>query len=103
MALHSLIVKFSDLWKRSGVQARASAEPQEERKLWQTRRPAPGGLSSWWPGRSRRRSSRSGWLRLAAEGKAAKTVRTHTEAVAWFAAAHLLPRAGCTRWTRSAA
>ena len=32
MALHSLIVKFSDLWKRSGVQARASAEPQEERK-----------------------------------------------------------------------
>jgi integrase/recombinase XerD len=28
-------------------------------------------------------------LHLAAEGKAAKTVRTYTEAVQWFAAAHL--------------
>jgi hypothetical protein len=28
-------------------------------------------------------------LQLAAEGKAAKTVRTYTEAVRWFAAAHL--------------
>jgi integrase/recombinase XerD len=37
-------------------------------------------------------------LHLAAEGKAAKTVRTYTEAVAWFAAAHLIPRTGCTRW-----
>jgi hypothetical protein len=36
-------------------------------------------------------------LHLAAEGKAPKTVRTYTEAVAWFAA-HLIPRAGCTRW-----
>jgi site-specific recombinase XerD len=37
-------------------------------------------------------------LHLAAEGKAAKTVRTYTEAVAWFAAAHLVPRTGCTSW-----
>ena len=37
-------------------------------------------------------------LHLAAEGKAAKTVRTYTEAVAWFAAAHLIPRTSCTRW-----
>jgi site-specific recombinase XerD len=37
-------------------------------------------------------------LHLAAEGKAAKTVRTYTEAVAWFAAAHLTPRTSCTRW-----
>ena len=37
-------------------------------------------------------------LHLAAEGKAAKTVRTYTEAVAWFAAAHIIPRTGCTRW-----
>jgi integrase/recombinase XerD len=36
-------------------------------------------------------------LHLAAEGKAPKTVRTYTEAVAWFAAAHLIP---CTNWTR---
>ncbi len=31
-------------------------------------------------------------------GKAPKTVRTYTEAVAWFAAAHLIPRTSCTRW-----
>ncbi|HTU76743.1 MAG TPA: tyrosine-type recombinase/integrase [Trebonia sp.] len=30
-------------------------------------------------------------LRLAAEGKAAKTIRTYTEAVQWFAATRLLP------------
>ena len=32
---------------------------------------------------------RSFALRLAAEGNAAKTIRTYTEAVQWFAAAHL--------------
>ena len=37
-------------------------------------------------------------LQLAAEGKAARTVRTYTEAVRWFAAAHLGRQAGCTRW-----
>ncbi len=37
-------------------------------------------------------------LHLAAEGKAPKTVRTYTEAVAWFAAAHLIRRTSCTRW-----
>ena len=33
-------------------------------------------------------------LHLAAEGKAARTVRTYTEAVQWFAAAHLRRDAG---------
>ena len=37
-------------------------------------------------------------LHLAAEGKAAKTVRIYTEAVQWFAAAHLIPRTSRTRW-----
>ena len=37
-------------------------------------------------------------LYLAAEGKACKTVRTYTEAVAWFAAAHLRREAGRTCW-----
>jgi site-specific recombinase XerD len=37
-------------------------------------------------------------LHLAAEGKAPKTVRTYTEAVAWFAGAHLISRTGCTSW-----
>jgi site-specific recombinase XerD len=37
-------------------------------------------------------------LHLAAGGKAAKTVRTYTEAVQWFAAADLLQRTRRTRW-----
>ncbi len=37
-------------------------------------------------------------LALAAEAKAAKTVRMYTEAVQWFAAAHLIPRTWHTRW-----
>ena len=37
-------------------------------------------------------------LALCAEGKAAKTVRNYTEAVQWFAAAHLIPRMLRTRW-----
>ena len=37
-------------------------------------------------------------LHLAAEGKAPETVRTYVEAVAWFAAAHLIERTRCTRW-----
>jgi integrase/recombinase XerD len=37
-------------------------------------------------------------LALAAEGKAAKTVRNYTEAVRWFAAAHLIPQTSHTRW-----
>ena len=37
-------------------------------------------------------------LYLAAEGKAAKTVRTYTEAVQWFAATRLRQEAGRTGW-----
>jgi site-specific recombinase XerD len=37
-------------------------------------------------------------LHLAAEGKAGKTVRTYTEAVQWFAAAHLRRAVGRTGW-----
>ena len=37
-------------------------------------------------------------LHLAAEGKAARTVRTYTEAVQWFAAAHLRRESGRAGW-----
>ena len=37
------------------------------------------------------------WLHLAAGGKAARTVRTYTEAVQWFAA-HLIPHTFRNRW-----
>ncbi len=42
-------------------------------------------------------------LHLAAENKAAGTVRTYTEAALWFAAAHLLPETDKTRWDQVAA
>ena len=38
-------------------------------------------------------------LCLAAEGKSGKTVRMYTEAVQWFAAAHLNPRMVTTKTT----
>jgi hypothetical protein len=37
-------------------------------------------------------------LYLAAEGKSPRTIRTYTEAAAWFAAAHLLERTGWSGW-----
>jgi len=95
--LSALIVKFSDLRKRSRPEACATAEPQEERKTMTVSQPRP----------RRRKQLDAGpfapeigsfRLHLAAEGKAAKTVRTSTEAVAWFAAAQLIPRTECTRW-----
>jgi site-specific recombinase XerD len=97
MALSALILKFSDLRKRSRPDACATAEPQEERKTMTIPQPRP----------RRRKPLDAGpfaaeigsfRLHLAAEGKAPKTVRTYTEAVAWFAAADLIPRTSCTRW-----
>ena len=41
MALSSLIVKFSDLRKRSRADACAPAEPQEERKTMTVSQPRP--------------------------------------------------------------
>jgi hypothetical protein len=87
MALRVIISRFSDLRKRSGADEFAVAEPQEERKTMVVAQPCP----------RRRKPLDAGpfapeigsfRLHLAAEGKAAKTVRTYTEAVAWFAAAH---------------
>jgi integrase/recombinase XerD len=42
-------------------------------------------------------------LHLAAENKAAGTVRTYREAALWFAAAHLLRETGRTRWDQVSA
>jgi site-specific recombinase XerD len=42
-------------------------------------------------------------LHLAAENKAAATVRTYAEAALWFAAAHLLAETGKTRWDQVSA
>jgi integrase/recombinase XerD len=40
-------------------------------------------------------------LHLAAEGKAPKTIQTYTEAVTWFAAAHMLPHTSHTSWEQA--
>ena len=102
MALSALIVKFSDLRKRSRPDACAPAEPQEERKTMTVPQPRP----------RRRKPLDAGpfapeigsfRLHLTAEGKAAKTVRTYTEAVAWFAAAHLSRAPATPDGSRSAA
>jgi hypothetical protein len=80
------------------------ASPHVPHKLYGTMRhtaahratasPAPQA-----PGRrSVRARDRVVRLHLAAEGKAATTVRTSTEAVAWFAAAHLILHTDCTSW-----
>ena len=66
-------------------------------KPWPRHSPVTGSLSSWKPGISSLEISSFG-LHLAAEGKAARTIRTYVEAVAWFAAAHLLGEAGRTGW-----
>jgi site-specific recombinase XerD len=44
---------------------------------------------------------RSFRLHLAAQGKSAKTIRTYSEAAAWFAAAHLLRRARKSTWRQA--
>ena len=97
MALVALPFEFSDLRQRSGVDVCASAEPQEERKtmtvpLLRSRSRKPLDTGPFQP------EIGSFRLHLAAEGKAAKTVRIYTEAVRWFAAAHLIPRTSRTRW-----
>jgi hypothetical protein len=97
MALNALILKFSDLRKRSRMDACVTAEPQEERKTMPVPQPRPRRRKPLDAGPFAREIG-SFRLHLAAEGKAAKTVRTYTEAVAWFAAAHLIPRTGCMRW-----
>lgn len=97
MALSALIVKFSDLRKRSRADARDTAEPQEERKTMTVPLPRPRRRKPLDAGPLTPEIGSFG-LHLAAEGKALKTVRTYTEAVAWFAAAHLIPRTRCTLW-----
>jgi site-specific recombinase XerD len=97
MAQTAPVMKISDLRKRSGMDTCASAEPQEERKNYDGRATAlpPAQAANAGPFQAEIGSFR---LHLAAEGKAAKTVRMYTEAVQWFAAAHLLPQTSRTRW-----
>jgi hypothetical protein len=102
MAQIAPVMKISDLRKRSGMDTCASAEPQEEeeRKTMMVvpprsrpRKPLNAGPFQPEIGSFR--------LHLAAEGKAAETVRMYTEAVQWFAAAHLLRKPPAPGGSRS--
>jgi len=97
MAKITPLAEVSDQRKRWPAGSCAAAGSREERQTMnpvgsraRRRKPLAAGVFQPEIGSFR--------LALAAEGKAAKTVRNYTEAVQWFAAAHLIPHTFCTRW-----
>ena len=91
MAMTAPLLEVSDQRKRWPAGSCAAAVWREERQTMDA------GESRTW----RRKPLDAGVfqpeissfkLALAAEAKAAKTVRNYTETVQWFAAAHLLPQ-----------
>jgi Phage integrase, N-terminal SAM-like domain len=97
MTPDTAIAKVSHLRKRWPAESCAAAEPREERKTTAAPEPRshprkPRAVRVFQPEISSFR------LHLAAEGKAAKTIRNYVEAVQWFAAAHLLADTCRTRW-----
>src|ERR1700731_3668325 len=97
MAMFVPQLEVSDQRKRWPAESCAAAGSQEERQTMNAgesrlrrRKPLAAGVFQPEIGSSR--------LPLAAEGKAAKTVRNYPEAVQWFAAAPLLPQTCHTRW-----
>ena len=97
MAKITPLAEVSDQRKRWPAESCAAVGSREERQTMnagesRTRRRKPLAAGMFQPEISSFR------LALAAEGKAAKTVRNYTEAVQWFAAAHLIPNTFWTRW-----
>ena len=91
MAKITPLAEVSDQRKRWPAGSCAAAGSREERQTMnpvgsRARRRKPLAAGVFQPEISSFR------LALAAEGKAAKTVRNYTETVQWFAAAHLLPQ-----------
>ena len=80
MAQDGLILNFSDLRTRLSADACATAEPQEERKTMTVPQPRPRRRKPLDAGPFAPKIG-SFRLHLAAEGKAAKTVRTYTGGV----------------------
>jgi site-specific recombinase XerD len=97
MTSETALAKISHLRKRWPAESGAAADPREERKTMAVPEP-----------RSRPRKQLDAGvfqpeigsfrLHLAAEGKAAKTIRNYVEAVQWFAAACLRLQTLRTRW-----
>ena len=89
MATTGPLLKVSDQRKRWPAESCVAARSQEERQTMsvpepRSRPPKPLAAGVFQP------EIGSFRLCLAAEGKSGKTVRMYTEAVQWFAAAHLL-------------
>ena len=99
MAVPAPLLELSDQRKRWPAESCAAAVRREERQTMDARgsrgrRRKPLAAGVFQPEISSFR------LALAAEAKAAKTVRNYTEAVQWFAAAHLIPQTSHTRWAQ---
>ncbi len=97
MATTGPLLRVSDQRKRWPAESCVAARSQEERQTMsvpepRSRQPKPLAAGVFQP------EIGSFRLCLAAEGKAGKTVRMYTEAVQWFAAAHLIPQTCRTRW-----
>jgi site-specific recombinase XerD len=97
MAVPACLLEASFQRKRWPAEGCDAAVRREERQTMdagesRTRRRKPLDAGAFQPEISSFR------LALAAEAKAAKTVRNYTEAVQWFAAAHLIPQTSRTRW-----
>jgi hypothetical protein len=97
MTPDTAIAKVSYLRKRWPAESCAAAEPREERKTTAAPEPRsqprkPLAVRVFQPEISSFR------LHLAADGKAAKTIRNYVKAVQWFAAAHLLADTCWTGW-----
>jgi hypothetical protein len=97
MAMPVPLLEVSDQRKRWPAESCAAAVSREERQTTdaggsRTRRRKPLDAGVFQPEISSFR------LALAAEAKAAKTVRMYTEAVQWFAAAYLILQTSHARW-----
>ena len=97
MTTTPLLLGVSDQRKRWPAESCAAARLREERQTLSlpgpcSRQPKPLAAGVFQP------EIGSFRLCLAAEGKSAKTVRMYTEAVQWFAAAHLIPATSRARW-----
>ena len=97
MAETGLLLGVSDQWKRWPAESCAAACSQEERQTMSVPEPCSRQAKPLAAGVFQPEIG-SFRLCLAAEGKSGKTVLMYTEAVQWFAAAHLIPQACRTRW-----
>ena len=97
MTSETAIAEFSHLRKRWPAESCAAADPREERKTMAVPEPRSRPRKQLDAGEFQPEIG-SFRLHLAAEAKAAKTIRNYVEAVQWFAAACLRRQTLRTRW-----